>query len=81
MDPFDVVLMDIQMPLMDGFSTTVELRKYFSKAELPIIAMTAHAMQADRDRSVEVGMNDYVTKPFKLDELLAKLNKAIQTPA
>jgi two-component system sensor histidine kinase/response regulator len=72
---YDLVLMDLQMPVMDGFTATEELRHYFSKNELPIIAMTAHAMESDRQKCQAIGMNDYVTKPFILDQLLHTLEQ------
>ncbi|MBF0454588.1 MAG: response regulator [Magnetococcales bacterium] len=61
---FDVVLMDIQMPVMDGYSATQEIRKNPDNSHLPIIAMTANAMAEDRDRCLAVGMNDHIGKPI-----------------
>jgi PAS domain S-box-containing protein len=61
---FDVVLMDVEMPEMDGFQATMAIRKKESGAKLPIVAMTAHAMKGDRDRCLEAGMNAYVSKPI-----------------
>ncbi|MBV7316207.1 response regulator [Shewanella sp. NIFS-20-20] len=66
---YDVVLMDIQMPVMDGLTATHELRKIYSSQELPIIAMTAHAMSGDKDKSLAAGMNAHITKPIVLTEL------------
>ena len=60
---YDLVLMDIQMPIMNGMQATVEIRELKTAAELPIIAMTAHAMAGDREKSLAVGMQDHVTKP------------------
>ena len=71
---YDAVLMDLQMPEMDGFTATQEIRKYYSADTLPIIAMTAHAMESDRTKSQQFGMNDYVTKPFILEQLLKTLS-------
>jgi two-component system sensor histidine kinase/response regulator len=70
---FDVVLMDVQMPEMDGFETTRAIRKKErqSGAHLPIIAMTAHAMERDRQRCLEAGMDWYVAKPIDAREFLA----------
>jgi two-component system, sensor histidine kinase and response regulator len=70
-----VVLMDVQMPEMDGFETTRAIREKErqSGAHLPIIAMTAHAMDGDRQRCLEAGMDGYVTKPIGAGELLAAL--------
>jgi signal transduction histidine kinase/ActR/RegA family two-component response regulator len=70
---FDLVLMDVQMPLMDGYEATMRIRQNPSLRSLPIVAMTAHAMQSDRERCIAVGMNAYVTKPFDPMELFAVL--------
>jgi len=72
---FDIVLMDLQMPEMDGYDATVEIRKF--NVKIPIIALTASAMLDIRDRAFEVGMNDYVTKPFNPNELYAKIRKRV----
>jgi CheY-like chemotaxis protein len=76
---FDLVLMDVQMPIMDGFQATAAIRSMAepAKAELPIVAMTAHAMRGDRERCLAAGMDAYVAKPvdsrkfIELVELLA----------
>jgi CheY-like chemotaxis protein/HPt (histidine-containing phosphotransfer) domain-containing protein len=75
---FDAVLMDIQMPVMGGFEATQEIRQDARFENLPIIAMTAHAMAGDRERSIEVGMNDHVTKPVDPDQLISALVKWIK---
>ncbi|MEI7795588.1 MAG: ATP-binding protein, partial [Methylococcaceae bacterium] len=72
---FDFVLMDIQMPIMDGLTATKRIRLEKSVDELPIVAMTAHAMQGDREKSLAAGMNDHLTKPIELDKLVAMLNR------
>ncbi|MDP3650328.1 MAG: PAS domain S-box protein [Rhodoferax sp.] len=75
---YDIVLMDMQMPVMDGVSATVEIRKDTRHALLPIVAMTANAMQADRERCLAAGMNDFVTKPIDPDELWRTLAQWIR---
>jgi signal transduction histidine kinase/DNA-binding response OmpR family regulator len=74
---FDVVLMDVQMPEMDGFETTaaIRTRERDSGRHLPIIAMTAHAMQGDRERCLAVGMDSYISKPINVRELIELLEK------
>lgn len=73
---YDVVLMDIQMPVMDGNSATEAIRHIDSaNGKVPIIAMTAHALEEERNRCLNNGMNDYIAKPFDPDELFAKISK------
>ena len=74
MIPYDLVLMDVQMPEMDGFEATQRIRNSkFEIRKVPIIAMTAHAMKGDRERCLEAGMDDYISKPIEPDELLKKI--------
>ena len=68
-EPWDLVFMDMHMPIMDGLEATLEIRKLPELANLPIVALTANAMAKDRERCAEVGMNDYVTKPINPNEL------------
>jgi CheY-like chemotaxis protein/HPt (histidine-containing phosphotransfer) domain-containing protein len=75
--PYDVVLMDLQMPEMDGLDATRQLRRHLSAARQPwIIAMTANAMQGDREICLSAGMDDYVSKPVRIEELVAALERA-----
>ncbi|MGE4421023.1 MAG: response regulator [Pseudodesulfovibrio sp.] len=74
-DDVDLVLMDIQMPVMDGHEATRRIRAQERFKDLPIVAMTAHAMLADIEMSKEVGMNDHIAKPFDPDDLFAVLTK------
>ncbi|MCP4113607.1 MAG: response regulator [Desulfobacteraceae bacterium] len=80
---YDIVLMDVQMPEMDGYHATAEIRKYeasdpkLAAKQIPIVAMTAHAMAGDRDKCLKSGMNDYITKPFEKKELFSVLAKWI----
>lgn len=73
---YDAVLMDCNMPIMDGYEATRSIRKLEgSERHTPIIAMTADAMVGDRDRSLEAGMDDYLTKPVSLADLAAALGR------
>jgi CheY-like chemotaxis protein/HPt (histidine-containing phosphotransfer) domain-containing protein len=72
-EPFDLVLMDIQMPVMDGLTATKHIRADKRFGKLPILAMTAHAMSGDRERSLNAGMNDHITKPIDPNRLQAAL--------
>jgi PAS domain S-box-containing protein len=76
---YDLVLMDVQMPELDGLETTalIRQREQTSGVHLPIIAMTAHAMKDDRERCLAAGMDDYVSKPMKVDDLFAAIRRQI----
>ena len=73
----DVLLSDIRMPGMDGLKATRILREYARFDNLPIIAMTAHAMNGDREKSLSVGMQDYIAKPIEPSVLLSTLARWI----
>jgi CheY-like chemotaxis protein len=78
---YDVVLMDIQMPELDGLETTRRLRRELPNIQQPrVIAMTANAMQGDRERSLAAGMDDYVSKPIRIEALVAALSKSRPMP-
>jgi len=68
-DRYDLVLMDIQMPEMDGLEATREIRRFADAETLPVVALTAHAFAEEKERARDVGMNDFLTKPFKPAEL------------
>jgi len=74
---FDLILMDVMMPEMDGFETTREIRKEISgkNSQTPIIALTANAMKGDKDRCLEAGMDDYISKPIHPEELFNTIEK------
>ena len=72
---YDLVLMDIQMPEMDGLTATARIRANPARADMPVVAMTANAMAGDREISLDGGMNDHLTKPIEPRKLYAALRK------
>jgi two-component system, sensor histidine kinase and response regulator len=72
---YDLVLMDIEMPIMDGFQATSEIRKQQKNADIPIIALTAHAIEGYRERCLAYGINDYLTKPLRKKTLVETILK------
>jgi CheY-like chemotaxis protein len=81
--PFDIILMDVHMPVMGGHEATRELRRDFPAAQLPIIALTAAALVSERDDALAAGMNDFLTKPLdppKLRQSLLRLLSPTEAP-
>jgi len=79
---YDVVLMDVQMPELDGLEATRRIHQLYPPAQRPqIIAMTANAMQGDREACLAAGMDDYIAKPIKVDALVRALEHAVPIPA
>jgi CheY-like chemotaxis protein len=82
--PYKLVLMDINMPEMDGYTATRYVRKWEKEGVLkqrtPVIAMTANALQGDRERCLKMGMDDYLAKPVKQDELLRLVGQWLKEP-
>jgi PAS domain S-box-containing protein len=78
-DRYDLILMDVQMPKIGGFEATASIREKEKKtgSHIPIIAMTAHAMKGDRERCLEAGMDDYIAKPLKAEELIKTIDRVI----
>ncbi len=81
-DSIDLILMDIQMPVMDGYDATREIRRRYNRNRVPIIAMTAHALQEERERCLASGMNEHLTKPIAVEKLYEQIARLTdRTPA
>ena len=82
-ESFDLILMDVQMPTMDGLETTVAIRaqEHTTGAHIPIIAMTANAMQGDRERCLEAGMDGYVAEPIRSSDLYQAVEEMVSHTA
>ena len=76
---YDIILMDIQMPVMDGYTTCREIRHQLQFKDLPVIAMTANVMKSDIEKSRQAGMNDHIGKPLHEAEVFATLMKWLQS--
>jgi PAS domain S-box-containing protein len=74
-DQFDIILMDIQMPVMDGVEATARIKANPELAHIPIIALTAHAMKGDKERYLAAGMDDYITKPIRKEDMLVAIER------
>lgn len=77
----DLILMDMSLPILDGWEATRRLKADSSTAHISVIALTAHAMSSDRDKAIEAGCDDYDTKPVELPRLLQKIEALIATSA
>lgn len=77
LNPYDLVLMDVQMPEMDGVEATRNLRQSWNSKQLPIVGLSAHAMEKDRRSCLDAGMNDYLTKPLDPQKLYSTLKKSL----
>jgi len=75
----DLILMDMSLPIMDGWAATKTLKSNPSTASIPVIALTAHAMTIDRDKALQAGCDDYDTKPINLKRLLGKIGQYLST--
>ena len=73
--PFDIVLMDVQMPVLGGHDATRALRRRFTADELPIVALTAAALTSEREEALDAGMNDFLTKPLDAQRLQEALGR------
>ena len=75
----DLILMDMSLPVIDGWEATRRIKGDQALSSIPIIALTAHAMEPDRNKALEAGCDDYDTKPVKLDRLLGKMQHLLDT--
>jgi two-component system cell cycle response regulator DivK len=76
----DLILLDMSLPVVDGWEVATRLKGVPSTASIPIIALTAHAMAGDRERALQVGCDDYDTKPIDLPRLLGKIESLVGNP-
>ena len=76
----DLILMDLSLPTMDGWTATAEIKKIEGVKDIPIIALSAHAMPEHRDKAIKAGCSDYDTKPVDIKRLLSKMGQYIELP-
>jgi len=76
----DLILMDLSLPTMDGWTATAEIKEIEGVKDIPIIALSAHAMPEHRDRAIKAGCSDYDTKPVDIKRLLSKMGQYIELP-
>ncbi len=79
--PYDLILMDMSLPEIDGWEATRRIREAEGPSRIPIIALTAHAMSGDREKAMAAGCDDYDTKPVELERLLGKIEALLQAGA
>ncbi len=77
----DLILMDMSLPVLDGWGATRQIKAESSTQSIPLIALTAHAMAGDRDRAIQAGCDDYDTKPIELPRLLGKMDRLLSERA
>ena len=76
----DLILMDLSLPTMDGWTATAKIKEMKQVKDIPIIALSAHAMPEHRDRAIKAGCSDYDTKPVDIKRLLSKISQYIKLP-
>ena len=75
----DVILMDMSLPIIDGWEASRRLKADDATRGVPLIGLTAHAMSGDREKAIEAGCDDYDTKPVELDRLIGKIERLLDT--
>jgi CheY-like chemotaxis protein len=73
----DIILMDMSLPVMDGWEATRRIKADAAMRRIPVIGLTAHAMSGDREKAIEAGCDDYDSKPVEIDRLLGKINRLL----